>query len=252
MKFRTIVFLAGLGIFLCLGTFATAQAFLDLEGGTAFTGYNDLAIPAKTVPRISLKTDIVSSPALSLRVRLGYTIGSRHTFSVLIAPLSVYGSSTLDSDITYQGKTFAKGSRVQSIYRFDSYRFTYRYSIIDTDQLLLALGITGKIRSADIAIMSDTGYAHRSDLGVVPLVNFAVRWNFATPFSVLLDADALASPYGRAEDVLLALQYNSSDKVSWRLGYRMLEGGAAGGGNVYTFALFNYAMAGVHITFDTF
>jgi hypothetical protein len=249
MKYKRIAFLSALCLFIGIASLAPAQAFLDVEGGTAFTGYNDLAIPADTGPRISLKTDIASNPALSMRLRLGYTFGSRHTVSFLIAPLSVYGSSLLDREITYQGKTFAKGTWVSSIYRFDSYRFTYRYSFIDSDTLGVAAGLTGKIRSADIAIMSDSGYAHRSDLGVVPLINFAIRWNFTEPFSVLLDADALASPYGRAEDVLLALQYDSSDKVSWRLGYRLLEGGAAGGGNVYTFALLNYVMAGVHVTF---
>lgn len=233
----------------CIASFASAQAFVDIEGGGAFTGYNDLAIPADTGSRISLKDGIVSDPALSLRVRLGYTFANRHTVSALIAPLTVYGSGTLDEDITYQGKTFAKGTEVQSIYRFDSYRLTYRYAFIDTDSLDIAAGITGKIRSADIALLSESGYAHRSNLGVVPLINLSLRWNFAEDFSLLLDADALASPYGRAEDVLLAMQYDVSDSVAWRLGYRLLEGGSDGGGNVYTFALINYAMAGVRVTF---
>jgi len=232
---------------LVLAAFAPAQAFVDLEGGTAFTGYNDVAIPADSGSRISLKGDIISSPALSTRIRLGYTIGDRHTISVFLAPLTVYGSGILDQDISYQGKTFVRGTSVQSVYRFDSYRLTYRYSFINTDKLGLAAGITGKLRIADIAIMSDSGYVHRSDVGVVPLINTTLRWNFATPFSVLLDADALVTPFGRAEDVLLAVQYASSDKITWRLGYRVLEGGAAGGGNVYTFALFHYAMAGIHV-----
>jgi hypothetical protein len=232
---------------LCFASFASAQAFVDVEGGGAFTGYNDLAIPADTGSRISLKDDIVSDPALSLRVRLGYTFADRHTISALIAPLTIYGSGTLDEDTTYQGTTFTKGTEVQSVYRFDSYRLTYRYTFVDTDALEISGGITGKIRSADIALMSDSGYAHRSNLGVVPLINFAVRWNIARPFSLLLDADALASPYGRAEDVLLAVQYDVSDSVTWRLGYRLLEGGSDGGGNVYTFALINYAMAGVKV-----
>jgi hypothetical protein len=109
--------------------------------------------------------------------------------------------------------------------------------------------LTGKIRSADIAIMDDSGYAHRSNLGVVPLINFGVRWDFARPFSILVDGDALASPYGRAEDVLVALQYSPSERVDWRLGYRILEGGSDGGGDVYTFALFNYVMAGLRVSF---
>lgn len=230
-------------------SFTTAQAFVDLEGGAAFTGYNDLAIPADDGTRVSLKDDIKSNPAPALRVRLGYTFAKRHTVSALVAPLTVYGSGKPDRDVMYRGMTFEKGSSVNSVYRFDSYRLTYRYSFIDTDKLTMAAGITGKIRSADIALMSRSGYAHRSDLGVVPLVNFSTRWGFRDPFSVILDADALASPYGRAEDVLAALQYSPVKNVSWRIGYRILEGGSDGGGNVYTFALFHYATAGVRVTF---
>lgn len=242
------LFTAGFSLILLAGA-AQAQAFIDVEGGVAFTGYNDVAIPSDTGSTISLKSDIASDPALSLRTRIGYTFRGRHTISVLIAPLTVYGSGTLDKDSNYQGKTFAAGSSVKSTYRFDSYRLTYRYDVFDADTLVVSLGLTGKIRSADIAIMDDSGYAHRSDLGMVPLVNFGVRWDFARPFSVLVDGDALVSPYGRAEDVLVALQYSPSERVTWRLGYRILEGGSDGGGDVYTFALFNYAMAGLRVSF---
>lgn len=235
--------------FAMAAAFASAQGFVDVEGGPAFTGYNDLAIPASSGTRISLKDGIVSDPALSVRVRLGYTFAGRHTVSVLYSPLSVHGSGVLASDVTYQGKTFLKGSTVESVYRFDSYRLTYRYAFVATDTLNVAAGLTGKVRSADIAIMGDSGYAHRVDLGIVPLINFSVRWNFAGPFSVLLDGDALVSPYGRAEDVLAALQYAYSDRATLRLGYRVLEGGADGGGDVYTFALFHYVMAGIAVTF---
>jgi hypothetical protein len=228
---------------------SAAQAFVDVEAGPAFTGYNDVAIPANTGSRISLQRGIVSDPALSVRVRGGYTFADRHTVLFLYSPLTVRGKGTLDSDITYAGKTFLKGSAVESVYRFDSYRLTYRFALIENEILQFGLGLTGKLRSADIALMSDSGYAHRIDLGVVPLINFRLQWAFAHPFSILLDGDALVTPFGRAEDALLAFQYSPSDRVSWRIGYRVLEGGADGGGNVYTFALFHYAMAGIAVTF---
>lgn len=235
--------------FFALSGVAVAQAFLDFEGGVAFTGYNDVAIPADTGSTISLRDDIASETAPAFRARLGYTVKGRHTVSVLVAPLTVRGEGELDRDVTYQGKQFTKGSSVKSTYRFDSYRLTYRYTVIDTDDFTVGLGLTGKVRSADIAVMDDTGYAHRSDLGVVPLVNFSVKWKFMEPFSALMDGDALVTPYGRAEDVLLALQYSPSDRVDWRLGYRILEGGSDGGGDVYTFALFHYATAGIRVSF---
>lgn len=226
-----------------------AQGFIDVESGVAFTGYNDARIPSETGTLVSLKTDIPSTPAFALRVRAGYTFGGRHTFLVLAAPLSVSGSGTLDEDISYQGVTFPADTKVSSIYRFDSFRVTYRYIFVSSDDFSFAAGVTGKLRSADIAIMSDSAYAHRDDLGVVPLLSASVVWNVTGPFSVLLDADALVTPFGRAEDALLAMQYGLSDRATARLGYRVLEGGSDGGGSVYTFALFHYATVGVTVNF---
>jgi hypothetical protein len=223
--------------------------FIEVEGGAAFTGYNDVRIPSETGTMLSLATDTIPDPAFAFRVRGGYTFADRHTVMALVAPLTVRGSGTLDGVVDYAGATFGAGTAVESVYRFDSYRLSYRYTFVDREKLDLRAGLTVKLRSADIALMSSTGYAHRSNLGVVPLISFMGEWTFAGPFSLLLDADALVTPFGRAEDVLTALQYRSSDSVSYRLGYRVLEGGSDGGGSVYTFALFHYATAGITVRF---
>jgi len=244
------VFLAVL-VFVMLASLQglSAQAFVDVEGGVAFTGYNDVQIPTDTGTRISLKDDTSSASALAFRIRAGYTIFDRHTFMLLAAPLTVRGSAVLDRDLTYRDTTFTAGSRVDSVYRFDSYRLTYRYTFLDSDPFVLAAGITGKVRSAGISLMGDEGYAIRTDLGVVPLINFMANWRMTDRFGLLLDADALVTPFGRAEDALFAVQYRYSDNADLRLGYRILEGGSDGGGNVYTFALFNYVTAGVTVRF---
>jgi len=227
-----------------------ADGFLEVEGGAAFTGYNDLRIPSDTGSQISLATDTVPNPAFAFRVRGGYTFADRHSIMVLVAPLTVRGSGTLDRTVTFQGTSFTAGTKLESSYRFDSYRLTYRYTFLKDESLVLAAGLTAKLRSADIALMSDTAYAHRSDLGVVPLLSLMAEWSFAKPWSILIDADALITPFGRAEDVLAALQYRLSDSATLRLGYRILEGGSGGeGGNVYTFALFHYATAGISVRF---
>ena len=226
-----------------------AQAFLDVEGGAAFSGYNDVQIPADSGTRFSLANETPSSPVPIFRIRAGYTFNDRHTVSFLIAPLTVQGTGTADRDITFQGITFPAGSKITSTYRFDSYRITYRWTFLKRDTLNLGIGLTGKIRSADIALMSASGYAHRENLGVVPLINFRGEWYFSEKFGALLDGDALATPFGRAEDVSLALLYRYSPDTVFRIGYRVLEGGSDGGGGVYTFALFHFLTAGITLRF---
>ena len=167
----------------------------------------------------------------------------------LAAPLTVRGTGTLNQDVTYYGVDFPANTEVESTYRFDSYRLTYKYTFLNNEAFTLAAGLTGKVRSADIALMYDGGHAKRTDLGVVPLIHFMGEWKITPEIGLLLDADALVTPFGRAEDVLAALRYRHSDRVSYRLGYRVLEGGSDGGGSVYTFALFHYITAGMTVRF---
>lgn len=226
-----------------------AQAFLDVESGVAFSGYNDVQIPSDTGTKFSLSNDTPSDPIYVIRLRIGYTFADRHTISFLAAPLTVQGSGRIDSDVVFQDKTFLNGSMLTSKYRFDSYRVTYRWDFITSDRLSVGLGLTGKLRSADIALMDDTGYANRDDLGVVPLINFRAEWFLYKIIGLLLDGDALVTQFGRAEDVNLALIYRHKPNTLFRIGYRVLEGGADGGGNVYTFSMFNYITAGVTLSF---
>ena len=226
-----------------------AQAFVDIEAGAAFTGYNNVAIPADTGTKVSLANETPAGAIPIFRIRAGYTFADRHTVSVLAAPLTAKGSGKASSEITYQGIVFPAGSDITSIYRFDSYRLTYRWDFFKNEVIDMGIGLTGKVRSADIAFAGNAGYVSRTDLGVVPLINFRLDWRFIEPVSLVLDGDALVTPFGRAEDVQLALAWRYSDSATFRLGYRVLEGGSDGGGNVYTFALFHYATAGITVTF---
>ena len=64
-----------------------AQAILDLETGAVFTGYNDVQIPGDRGTRFSLKDQLTPDAEFFYRLRLSYTIKSRHTVSLLYAPL---------------------------------------------------------------------------------------------------------------------------------------------------------------------
>ena len=69
-----------------LSATSNAQAILDLETGAVFTGYNDVQIPGDLGTRFSLKDQLTPDTEFFYRLRLGYTIKSRHTLS-LYTPL---------------------------------------------------------------------------------------------------------------------------------------------------------------------
>jgi len=235
-------------IFLSITSFVNAQANIDIESGAVFTGYNNVRIPGDAGTLFSLKTDLNAKPTAFIRIRAGYTIKSRHTISLLYAPLIVKSNGSTNKQIDFEGVTFPSNTSLNASYKFNSYRITYRYDIVKKEKIEFGLGFTAKIRDAEIALNSEGLIASKKNVGFVPIINFRLNWKINDKIGVLFEGDALAAPQGRAEDVLLAGTYKFSDQFMVRLGYRILEGGADND-EVYNFALFHYASVGVSYTF---
>ncbi|MFO7849426.1 MAG: hypothetical protein R6V67_05665, partial [Spirochaetia bacterium] len=195
---------------------------LDIETGAAFTGYNDVEIPADGGTKFSLADDLSADPVWFYRLRAGADYRN-HSVSLLYAPLTVESTGNYDKAIEFNGETFAAGTDLTGTFKFNSYRFTYAYRFVNNPSFVFAAGLTGKVRDAYISLENDNdpdNEAKRENLGVVPLIHLSARWNFAPPFSLLLEGDGLAVPQGRAEDFLLALLYSLDEKTDLRIGYR--------------------------------
>ncbi len=222
---------------------AKAQVFIDVESGIVFAGYNDVRIPGDGGTRFSLTDDLKSQDDWFYRLRGGFTINKRHTISLLYAPLTVKSAGSLSMPVEFSGTTFPSNTPLNATYKFNSYRFTYRYDFVHKPGAEFGLGVTAKIRDAKIGLKSAGLIAEKDNLGVVPLINFRLALKTNAGIGFLLEGDALAAPQGRAEDVLAALTFKLSDKITWKLGYRILEGGADND-EVYTFSMFHYASTG--------
>ncbi|NEN22348.1 hypothetical protein G3O08_02380 [Cryomorpha ignava] len=236
--------------FFGLATFVNAQAFMDFESGFVFTGYNNVRIPGDAGTLFSLKNDLEPKPSAFIRIRAGYTIKSRHTVSLLYAPLTVKSNGATNKEIYFEDVIFAPNTFLNASYKFNSYRITYRYDIVKKSKIEFGLGFTAKIRDAEIGLKSEGLSASKTNVGFVPIINFRLHWKMNDKIGVLFEGDALAAPQGRAEDILLAGTYKFSDQLSVRFGYRILEGGA-GNDEVYNFTLFHYASVGASYTFNS-
>jgi hypothetical protein len=219
--------------------------FLDLEGGVAASGYNDVRIPGEGGTRFSIHDDLDPERTPYQRFRVGGTIGARHTVFLLYAPLRLTARGALPADVAFAGEAFARGAPVSATYRFDSWRATWRYALVRGGRLELALGATAKIRDAGVALQG-ARFAEKTDVGFVPLLSFRLAWRLAGPLALALDGDALAAPQGRAEDVQLALEARIREDVDVRVGYRILEGGADND-EVYNFALVHFVGLGLTV-----
>jgi hypothetical protein len=223
-----------------------AQASFDLETGAVGTGYNNVRIPGDQGTLFSLKDDLKSETEIFFRLRVSYTIKSRHTLSVLYAPLETASNGILPYNIFFEGVTFPANTDLTGNYKFNSYRLTYRYEIVKKPKFEFGLGFTAKIRDAKISLASSGLESEKTNVGFVPIINFRMLWKLDEKVAILLEGDALAAPQGRAEDVLIAATYRASNRFGLKAGYRILEGGADND-EVYNFALFNYASVGLFI-----
>jgi hypothetical protein len=220
----------------------------DAEFGLAFSARNDTRIPGDGGSKLSLVDDLSTPPAPVFRLRVGYRLAERHFITALYAPLTVTATGTLDRDISFMGATYPAGTPVAAVYRFDSYRVTYRYSFLRREGLDVAGGLTAKIRSAETSLYGVES-RRKTNTGFVPLINLHAAWRpHNGVFGVLFDADALAAPQGRAEDILIAGTWAPRDGVELRVGYRMLEGGADNR-EVYSFAWFHFLVVGLGLVF---
>lgn len=247
MKNKIILSLAFLALILSFNVLSLkGQALIDLETGAVVTGYNNVRIPGDQGTLFSMKDDLVSKTEFFYRIRASYTIKSRHTLSLLYAPLETESNGNLPNEIFFEGVTFPANTDLTGTYKFNSYRLTYRYEIVLKPKFEFGIGFTAKIRDAKIALTSAGLESEKTNVGFVPIINFRILWKPDEKFGILLEGDALAAPQGRAEDVLIAATYRISDRLGLKGGYRILEGGADND-EVYNFALFNYASVGLFI-----
>lgn len=227
--------------------YANLDNSLDIEAGIAFTGYNDIAVPASQANQFSLKDDLTSDPVGAVRIRYGRQF-DKHWLGLLVAPLTVKSSGQFDKDITFKGDVFRAGEQIDAVYRFDSYRLLYRYLFIQRPRHQFSFGGALKVRDAEIRLKNTSNNTPRKNLGFVPLLSFNYTHKTTDKLNLIIDGEALVAPQGRAEDVFFGATYAVNPHMSLKAGYRILEGGADNE-KLYTFSLFNYITAGVILSF---
>ena len=244
---------------------ASPRFTVDLEAGPAWQSRNIAESPNDgTATRFSIEELAGRGPFPAGRLTLGWNPSERHGLRILLAPLSIRETATLQEEIRFEGETFEAGRAVEATYTFNSWRATYRYRFHEGAHTRAWVGGTAKVRDAVIALdPRGTGggpgegpgggdppgpggarYAEKTDLGFVPLLHLAGEWRPAAPWILAVEADGLAGGPGRAIDAALTVGRELGDGWSLHAGYRTVEGGADIE-EVYSFAWLHYATVGV-------
>lgn len=242
----------------CLGWFLLVSSAFAGDGERAFNlrfelspvwqSGNQVQIPAPGGTRFDF-TALGAGPAWNYRIDAAWRVGENSEIRGLFAPLSLSVTGRLGTDVSFQDTLFSGSSDTTGLYRFNSYRLTYRYRLIRGEKFKLWLGFTGKIRDAEIRLTQGVSSASRTNIGFVPLLHMLLSYQLSEMLRLQFEADALAAPQGRAEDLALLLALRVSSTVDAFLGYRTVEGGSDGGGSVYNFTWLNYGVVGVGFRF---
>jgi len=237
-----------LTILLLLPIILNAQIRISLESGSVTTGYNDVRVPngdqnAGTL--FSFTDDFESDESvIFFRGELAYTINNKHTLEATAVPLTRNYNINTDREINFAGNSF-QGEGITGSYQFNTYRFSYRYRLVNRAKFKFDLGASLLVRDARIALTQSGLTSDDTDLGYVPLVSFELDYAPTEKLSILLKGDALVGPVGRAEDVFAGILYDVyKDRLQLKAGYRIIEGGADVD-QVYNFALFHFVDVGV-------
>jgi hypothetical protein len=225
-----------------------AERFLvAFEAGPVWQTRNDFRIPGTTGTLVEL-AGYDQGPFAAARATLSLDLTERQSLRLLAAPLSVDVPFTPTEPIAFQDAAFPAGEPVTARYVFNSWRLTWYWRFPPGERWSFRLGFTGKVRDAEIRLQGGSLRSSKADLGFVPLVYAYARYQASERLAFELEADALAAPQGRAEDVSLKAVWRPGKRVWLDLGYRLLEGGADND-EVYTFAFFHYAVAGLRVAF---
>lgn len=229
--------------FLGFGRFAGAETGLsvEVEGGAAWQARNDFAVPGDTGTLVRLPQGDVS-PAF--RASLHWDLGRRFSLRLVAAPLSTATEFVPTSAVVFRGVTFQPGESVTTDYRFDTYRVTGAWRFTPASAWELRVGATLLLRDAAIELSSASARADKANTGVVPLLYGAARWQATPRFALEAEADAAAASQGRAIDASLKGVWAVTPRTELQLGLRVLDGGADND-EVFSFATFNSAVAGV-------
>ncbi len=226
----------------------TSSWGLELEGGALFATRADVRIPGDTGTRFSFQDDLDVDPAAYVRGRAYWRPTPRQTILATVVPIDVTASGEIDRDIRFADTVFPAGTAVDASYRFNNYRLTYRYRLVDSGHWQIEAGGTLFVRDARIRVTSADATDRDDDLGVVPLLHLRLAFRPCAAWTLLLDGDALTAPQGRALDLFVGAEYAWTNWLHTGAGYRILDGGADNS-SVFTFAQFQHAAVTLRAAF---
>lgn len=222
---------------------------IEFETGAIWQGRNEIHIPDSAAgTRFSLADLQDDMPIVQRRVEATWHPGRRHAFRFVYQPLGFSGTGSTTTPVLFAGGTFTPGAPVESDYKFDSYRLTYRYLFYESSTWRISAGGTAFIRDAKVELRQGRSTSTDSNVGFVPLLSLNAEYRFAPRWVAVVDIDGLVAPQGRAFDAAAKIRYDLTNHWSVSAGYRTFEGGVDNDER-FAFGWFHFAVVSMGYRF---
>ena len=219
-----------------------------LEIGASFQTANEVHIPSRTGTRFDYDALTGGPVSPFFRAELEAGPWERHGLRFVYQYLRNEGTGTLPTPTRFAGQVFLPAVPTSGRYSFDTFRATYRYTLIDRHDFRLRLGATLLVRDAEIRLTQPGRRARDEDVGVVPLLHAGFDWRFAPRLVLIGEADGLGFGQGYAVDLGLRVGYDVAPGWQVSGGWRMLAGGVDNS-STFAFARFQTLTAGLAYRF---
>lgn len=182
---------------------ASPTAIVRYETGPAYIAQNDGRYGVDGTPfdagDVGQQRNLVRGERASVELSTG-----RHRIIALYAPFTIDTQLTVTRDFTFRDTRFPAGAVLDHRYRFDGYRGSYLYQVVD-GRLGVELGGSLQIRDADVAFARADGAQrdNEANIGLVPALKARATLTTADAWAAL-EFDGL-STFGLVGDTSGAL-----------------------------------------------
>jgi len=211
-----------------------------LETGAVWQVKNDVQINPNSGTRYNID-NLDSGPFFHYRAEGIFRFKKNHAIRGVYAPSDIEVTGRANGPVVFNGQTFNSNQDLTVRYQFNSYRLSYIYALWGFNDDQFNLGITAKVRDAEITFTQGGTSSSYDNVGFVPLIYLEYQKALSQNFLFNFNVDAAAASQGRAIDAAIKFRYRLDNDWQIGAGARSLEGGADND-KVYTFSWFNYAV----------
>ena len=243
MKYQTILSVLAVGMFLSLGSQASAGELPPRwkQGELSVGGYlavfdTEARADSDQLGRVT-SIDLESLLSLeedvtSVRADGYWRFYARHRIELTFYDISREGSRSIGRNIQFSDKVFNAGTSVQSEFDLTVYKAAYDYSVVQTERWdgALSIGMFGADVSVDLTgQIAGIGFGTASEdfFAPLPVVGGRLWYALSEDFTLKFDVDYFTLEFydyeGTLIDAKVVLDYDLTDWFGLSLGYNYVE-----------------------------